>query len=151
PIDLYRAIHDRKQCAGCYYVYEYGQEQDDEENIYQAISKYGMYHYACCEDQMAVPYGRMTIPERPLEVEQLPADLQDELAKVHFADLSFAETPYIQPAQRVQSYSWDGGYLREDWKTYQANPGQEKEYAELYKAASQGDYYGDFDFQPPGS
>jgi hypothetical protein len=100
---------------------------------------------------MAVPYGRMMMPERPLEVEQLPAELQDQLAKVHFADLSFAQTPYIQPAGRTPSFSWDGGYLREDWKTYQANPGQEAEYAEAYKQFIQEEYYEGINYLPPGS
>jgi hypothetical protein len=100
---------------------------------------------------MAVPYGRVTIPERPIEVEDLPAELQDLLAKVQFADVSFAEMPYIQPASRVPSYTWDGGFLREDWKVYQANPGQEKEYASLYEELASGGYPEGVTFEPPSS
>jgi hypothetical protein len=146
PIDLYRSIHDRGQCDGCYYMYDLPAAEDPLQPIY---SQSGLYHYVCCESQMAVPYGRLTIPERPLEVDELPSELQDRLAKVHFADLSFSKTPYIQPAERMPSYTWDGGFLREDWKTFQANPGQEKEYEELYKSIAEYGNLDGFNYQPP--
>jgi hypothetical protein len=151
PIDLYRQIHGRNQCAGCYYEFSLEPFDDIEPPQY---SKLGLYYYACCEDQMAVPYGRHTIPEQPLNIDQLPPELQAEFKKLQFADLSFSQTPYIQPAQRTPSYSWDGGYLREDWQTYQANPGQEEEYEEIYKfytEMQQDEYLANFKLQPPGS
>jgi hypothetical protein len=147
PLDLYRQIHDRNLCTGCYY--EFGLESF-QGNVPPEYSKMGLFYYVCCEDQMAVPYGRHTVPERPLNIAQLPPELQSELKKVRFTDVSFANTPYIQPAQRVESYAWDGGYLREDWQTFQANPGQEQEYAEFYTNVVNDDYFGDFKLQPPG-
>jgi hypothetical protein len=151
PIDLYRQIHERNQCAGCYY--EFSLEPFDGIELPE-YSKLGLFYYACCEDQMAVPYGRHTVPEQPLNIKQLPAELQEQFTKLQFADLSFSQTPYIQPAQRTASFSWDGGYLREDWETYQANPGQEKEYEEIYKfyrELQDDEHLARFKLEPPGS
>src|SRR5262249_19004178 len=146
PIELYRSIHASQQCRGCYYVYsvEYGRDGAPPQ-----YSECGMFYYACCEGQMAAPYGRHTIPERPVNLDQLPADLRAELAKVAFGDLSFAETPYIQPVGRAPCFTWDGGYIAEDWKTFRANPGQEAEYAELYRNLQQEGYGGDFIYETP--
>lgn len=145
PIELYRSIHAREQCLGCYFVYslEYGHEDFPPQH-----SERGIYLYSCCESQMAAPYGRHTIPERPLTVDQLPADLRTKLAKVAFADLSFAETPYIQPVSHFPCFTWDGAYIDEDWQTFRANPGQEAEYGEMYRNFHE-DFGGDFKFEPP--
>jgi hypothetical protein len=150
PIELYRQLHERNHCAGCYYEYMLTSYEGYEPPEY---SSSGLFYYVCCEDQMAVPYGRHTVPERPLNIGQLPAELQAEFTKLQFTELSFAQTPYIQPAQRTPSFSWDGGYLREDWQTYQANPGQEKEYEEIYKFYTEmqdDEYLANFKLQPPG-
>jgi hypothetical protein len=146
PIELYRQLHERNQCAGCYYEYTLTPSDGYEPLEYSSC---GLFYYICCEDQMAVPYGRHTVPERPLNIEQLPPELQTELKKLQFTDLSFSQTPYIQPAQRAVSYTWDGGYLREDWQTYQANPGQEAEYQEFYNDTIGDDYFAHFKLQPP--
>jgi hypothetical protein len=147
PIELYRQLHERNQCAGCYYEYMLTQYEGYEPPEYSGL---GLFYYVCCEDQMAVPYGRHTVPERPLNIAQLPPEVQSEFKKLQFTDVSFANTPYIQPAQRVESYAWDGGYLSEDWQTFQANPGQEQEYAEFYRNVINDDYFGDFKLKPPG-
>jgi hypothetical protein len=148
PIELYRQLHERNQCAGCYYEYTLTPYDGYAPPEY---SELGLFYYICCEDQMAVPYGRHTVPEQPLNINQLPAELQAEFKKLQFTDLSFAQTPYIQPAQRTQSYVWDGGYLREDWQTFEANPGQEQEYEEFYKFIAEDDYFANFKLQPPGT
>jgi hypothetical protein len=148
PLELYRSIHDQGACLGCHYLFEvFGYD----EFAPPQYSKSGLYHYSCCEDQFAAPYGRHTIPEIPLSIDQLPAELRDKLAKVQFTNLSFAQTPYIQPAGRTKSYCWDGGYLTEDFKTVKANPGQEAEYKECYQNMASEEYFSDFTFEPPNS
>jgi hypothetical protein len=146
PIELYRSLHAHEQCLGCYFVFslEYGHDDFPPQH-----SERGIYLYSCCESQMAAPYGRHTMPERPLTVDQLPADLRSGLAKVAFGDLSFAETPYIQPVSHFPCFTWDGGYIDEDWKTFRANPGQEAEYGELYRNLHEDGFGGDFEFEPP--
>ena len=88
-------------------------------------------------------------PRGPLTIDELPANLRAELEALRFTNLSFAETPYIQPAARTKTFCWDGGYLTEDFKTFKANPGQEAEYKECYKNMSGDNYYSDFEFEPP--
>jgi hypothetical protein len=146
PIELYRTLHDQGACMGCFYMFELDDTKGYESPQY---SKAGLYHYTCCADQLAAPYGRRTIPEEPLKIEQLPAEVRDELAKLQFTELSFDETSYVQPAGRTKSYCWDGGYLAEDFKTFKANPGQEAEYKECYKNMAGEGYYGEFEFEPP--
>jgi hypothetical protein len=146
PLAVYRSLHDRGACPGCFYMFELSPYEGIEPREY---SKFGLYHYNCCEDQLAVPYGRHTIPDKPLEIDQLPPELRDEFVRLQFTDLSFADTPYIQPASRTKSFCWDGGYLAEDFKTFKANPGQEDEYKECYKNMTTEGYINDFKFEPP--
>jgi hypothetical protein len=96
------------------------------------------------------PVGRVSIPDRPLNVNDLPTDVQEQLAKLRFHDVSFDKTPYIQPAERTESYTWDGGYLTDDWKTFRPNPGQEKEYEQFYKQVADNAPSDGFDYQPLG-
>lgn len=145
-IEDHAAIHSQQLCKACVEIYS---DYEDEEPFRENPSLIGLYFYSCCESQRAYPYGRVSLPSAPLRLDQLPEDLKDKIQQVCFADLSFADTAFIQPAERTKSFSWDGGYLSEDWKHYRANPGQEEEYREMYEANKD---YADSDgieFDPP--
>jgi len=145
-IDDHKALHDRNICRACVEIYS---DFNEEDPFRENPSLIGLYFYSCCEGQMAYPYGRVSLPETPMRLDQLPSDLQKRLKQVSFTDISFAETAFIQPAERVKSVSWDGGYLSVDWKHYRTNPGQEEEYRDLYDANKE---YGEVDgieYDPP--
>lgn len=134
PISVHKALHEQSLCRGCYWAYSLDLDDDSTQP-----SKLGLYYYECCEGQSAYPYGRRSLPSAPLHIDNMPQELREGLMKVQFQNLSFADTPYLQPPELVKSYSWDGGYLATDWKTYRANPGQEDQYREIYQQMSEYD------------
>jgi hypothetical protein len=142
---VHRDLHERSICLGCYHDYRFEEMPEYQTTQPSAV---GLYFYECCEGQAAYPYGRRSLPSAPLHIDDMPQELRAGLMQVQFGDLSFAETAYLQPAEKVKSYSWDGGYLASDWKTYRANPGQEAEYREIYQEMSE---YGEdgIVYEPP--
>jgi hypothetical protein len=145
PLEVHRIVHDQNLCRACVNIYMF----EDEESHHDNPSALGLYFYTCCEAQMAYPYGRVSLPKRPLRLEQLPQDLQERLVQVRFNDISFAVTRYIQPAERVESSTWDGGYLSADWKHYRANPGQEDQYKEIYLSMKECEDQDGIEYMPP--
>ena len=47
------------------------------------------------------PYLRLTVPEQPLHVDQLPPSVREVVAAVRFDGLTFAEERAIQPAEQM--------------------------------------------------
>jgi hypothetical protein len=87
-------------------------------------SQHGFYQYShTCENWISGPYGRIGVPANPVHVDQLPPQLRNNLKSVTF-DVSFAETPYIQPAADHQCASWEMRWLDLDGKEH-LMPGME--------------------------
>jgi hypothetical protein len=145
PLEVHKIIHDQDLCRGCVNIYMF----EDEESHHDNPSALGLYFYSCCEAQAAYPYGRVSLPKQPLRLDQLPSELQKKLVQVRFNDISFAETRYIQPPERVESSTWDGGYLSTDWKHYRANPGQEDQYKEIYPSLKEYEAHDGIEYTPP--
>jgi hypothetical protein len=145
PLEVHKVIHDRNLCQACVEIDTF----EDEESYGENPSALGLYLYSCCEAQAAYPYGRVSLPKQPLRLDQLPPELQKKLVQVRFNDISFAETRYIQPPERVESSTWDGGYLSTDWKHYRANPGQEDQYKEIYPSLKEYEDHDGIEYTPP--
>ncbi len=54
----------------------------------------------------ASPYGRRSLPESPIHVDQLPPSLRSAMNLAVFENLSFAETTRIQPVEHVLCAAW---------------------------------------------
>jgi hypothetical protein len=74
---------------------------------------------------MPEPYGRLFTPVRPLIVGNAPPSLRDQLAKRVHLDVSFASSPYIQPAELVPCTWASAAYLASDGFTVRPLPGTE--------------------------
>jgi len=55
---------------------------------------------------IAEPYGRVLTPERPLTLDEAPAPVRDLLARRARLDISFASSPYVQPAELIPCVGW---------------------------------------------
>ena len=73
-----------------------------------ALARRGIFVYAAHDMRfnMPEPYGLALSPAVPLKVAELPATLSAELAKRPRLDVSFATTPYVQPAELVPCATW---------------------------------------------
>jgi hypothetical protein len=61
------------------------------------------------ENWIAGPYSRKAAPSDPLKIDALPVELRKEIAE--FKNISFAETPFFQPAEHVKCESWESWYV----------------------------------------
>jgi len=57
------------------------------------------------------PYIRLSVPERPLHVDQLPPPVRDVVTAVRFDGLTFAEERAIQPAEQYLCASEQSEFL----------------------------------------
>lgn len=98
-------LHARAACLGCYRDWSSAED----------IATHGVYRYEhTCENWIAGPYARATVPSRPLTLDQVPKAIRD--AAIAF-DGRFAETPKLQPAEHWSCSSWESGWLSSDGKT----------------------------------
>jgi hypothetical protein len=99
------------------------------------FARRGIFAYRAHTDRfnMPEPYGRLFTPVRPLIVGDAPPPLRDQLAKRVHLDVSFASSPYIQPAELVPCQTWaSAAYLASDGFTVRPLPGAERaDYLEL--------------------
>lgn len=98
-------LHAREACLGCYR--DWSSSED--------IATHGVYRYEhTCENWIAGPYARATVPSKPLTIDQIPKEIRK--AAVAF-DGRFADTPKLQPAEHWSCSSWEAGWLSSDGKT----------------------------------
>lgn len=132
----FERLHADGSCRYCTYHYAETDEDEPEEDEGGSahLANYGLFSYSHLTDNwVAGAYGRDREPREPVKVDQLPPDLRDMLGRVRFQDLSFRETPFIQPVEHVPCEAWSGGYLTADGKTIRAIPGRENDYASEYE------------------
>ena len=99
-------LHARDACLGCYR--DWGGSAEE-------IASHGIYRYEhTCENWIAGPYARATVPSKPLTIEQIPKGIRD---KAIAFDGRFADTPKLQPAELWSCTSWEAGWLSSDGKT----------------------------------
>jgi hypothetical protein len=100
-------LHAREACNGCY--------RDWSEGGGNEIASHGAYRYEhTCENWIAGPYARATIPNQPLTIEEIPKSIRD---KAIAFDGRFADTLKLQPAEHWSCTSWESGWLSADGKT----------------------------------
>lgn len=101
-----------EQLVGMEFYYTY-------EGMPDSLATRGIYVYGhTCENWIAGPYGREEIPDSPLHVDQLPPQLRQQLKQCRFEQISFADSPHIQPAEYVECSAWDDRFLGMDGKQY---------------------------------
>jgi hypothetical protein len=124
---LFRRLHENGDCLGCFYhpSEEYEEEWPD-------LAAHGIYRYGhLTENWISGPYGRESLPARPVHVDQLPPALRNQVKRMRF-DLRFAETPFIQPVEHTECASWEAAYLDCAGKKIRPFPGKEDEYRDAY-------------------
>ena len=100
-------LHARSACLGCY------RNWSDEEDL----ASHGVYRYEhTCENWIAGPYARATVPAKPLTIEDqtIPQAIRDQAVAYNGR---FADTPKLQPAEHWPCTSWESGWLSSDGKT----------------------------------
>jgi hypothetical protein len=98
-------LHAREACMGCYRDYR---EAND-------IATHGVFNYDhTCENWIAGPYARVSVPKRPLTIKEIPQSVRDKAIAYNG---KFSETPKLQPAEHWECQSWESGWLSSDGKT----------------------------------
>jgi hypothetical protein len=123
-----RALRASPDYVGSKFYDPRGELVEDEE--YNPFPARGFYCYDhLCENWIAGPYGRSSVPERPLKLEELPAPFRDAVGAMRFTRLSFAETRTIQPVEHTECGSWEPGWMDSEGE-YHAFEGREDEFEE---------------------
>jgi hypothetical protein len=92
-----------------------------------------VYETGPMDEAFADHYHRMSVPEKPLHIDELPPQAREAVASMRFDTLDFAKTKVFQPVELTECGTWDAAYLASDGKTVKAVPGREKEYAEFFE------------------
>src|SRR5262245_3173822 len=119
---------------------------DESEDMLPPLARYGLYEYEhLCENWVAGPYGRYRVPGRPVHIDQLPPAMRTRLKPPLLADLRFADTVHLQPAEHWECDSWEPAWLGLD-RVVRPFPGRGDDYEELYDMRA--DFPG-LQFEPP--
>jgi hypothetical protein len=123
PEAFVEQLHDQGLCQGCFWHWRMGEDEPNAAEYGFYLFRHPMFNAA------ALAYGRILVPTRPLHVDQLPARHRAQFKKFTFPELSFAETPHIQPVEHADCAAWGLSYetLAGDEK---AMPGREREWEE---------------------
>lgn len=120
----------------------------DDEDL-QNLARRGFFvfeHLDRFENWISGPYGRRSVPSRPLSIDDLsPADRR-RVAGAAFSTLRFADVPLLQPAEHAEVVSWQSAWVASDGKTVRPIPGQEDGYLDDYQNRDADD---GLDWQPP--
>jgi len=63
---------------------------------------------------VAEPYGCVLTPQQPLTLDEAPAPVRDVLVRRARLDISFASSPYVQPAELIPCVAAGAVYLASD-------------------------------------
>jgi len=133
PLKTFRDLHKRGLCRGCFSHFV---AEDDAE-----VSGYGIYNYEHLDGPCANPYGQLTRPAHPVHIDQLPPDARKLVCQMRL-NLSFAETPIIQPVEHGPAQAYDGAYLDSTGRVIRPIPDQEDMFYEaLYDLDELRKYY----------
>jgi hypothetical protein len=115
----FRALHEAGICRGCFLLSSswYG-------DVFMA--RLGLYTYGDADD-FRRRYYREQIPDHPLRLDQLPADLRPWVSQVQYDTLCFAQTEYLLPLAHHPVLSYGCVYLDET-NTFRPVPGYESAY-----------------------
>lgn len=146
PAETIQRLHASGACRGCFWYFA-GDPAEENEHDPDLASR-GLYDYQhLTENWISGPYGRQRVPLRPLHIDQLPPALRNEIKQFRFDNLSFAETPYIQPVEHTECASWEAAWIDSTGKKVRPMPGREDSYADAYAELS--DMGDRLDIEPP--
>jgi hypothetical protein len=92
----------------------------------------GLYAYGhLTENWISGPYGRNSVPARPVHVDQLPPALRGLVKSFVFDGLSFRDAVHLQPLEFGPCVSWESAWLDTEG-AIRPVPGREEEYASNY-------------------
>lgn len=112
-------LHTRGACLACWPIWR-DAELDD-------VSKHGVYFYEhSCDNWIAGPYARVTVPSAPVSVDRLPREIREQAVRF---PARFAETVELQPAEIWPCDAWGPAWLASDRKTVHAFPDRDDDYA----------------------
>jgi hypothetical protein len=141
----YQELHAAGYCLHCRQTRE-----DERERAEAAPARGSLFHYEHQTDNwISGPYALETQPAQPLTLEQLPPRLRSALQGARFQELSFRETPLIQPVEHFTCVSWDCAWLSPDGSEARPIPGREAEYEAVYIAWLRSPDDEDYDMAPP--
>jgi hypothetical protein len=126
PRETFRNLHKSGLCRGCFMYFGSGDDRDN-------MSGIGIYQYDHLDDGPgANPYGQLTRPSRPVHIDQLPPEARKLIGRMRL-NLSFEETPIIQPVEHGPCVAWGGAYVDATGKVIRPIPGREGSfYSSLY-------------------
>lgn len=128
---------------GCVSLYDFDGED-------RPLAEHGFYEYDhLTENWISGPYGRESVPARPIHIDQLPPDLRDRLDALRYDKLRFAETLHIQPVELGECASWESAYVDVTGKRIGPMPGKEDEYEEAYSDLQKFGSNAGFEVEPP--
>jgi hypothetical protein len=117
--EVFRQIHERNECLGCF--------PDNESEDSPDIGEFGLFHYEhTTENWISGPYVRSSQPDAPVSASDLDPQL---VASAAVFDGTFGESRDIQPAERWVCASWESAWLALDRRTVRPFAGKEREYA----------------------
>lgn len=120
----YRKLHNGGRCLGCFTWMDI----DDDGSTAAQLGFYSYDHLG--GNRSSNPYGRKKLPANPIHVDQLPPDVRRHIGQLRFENLSFAQTPHIQPVEHFDCASWQARYWTVDGKEERPIPGREDEFEE---------------------
>jgi hypothetical protein len=124
PRGVFQNLHDSGTCRGCYGWF-WGPPDEDGCDL----SAFGVYHYHHLEGPAANPYGQHVSPAQAVHVDQLPPDLRALVSRLR-VDVSFAETPLLQPAEHWACTAYGTAYLDSTGKVIRPLKGREQLFRE---------------------
>lgn len=142
-IEQWQRIHEYGDCKGCARYYSAFESLSG-----FAPSRHGLFTYThLTENWVSGPYGRRSIPEHPIHIDQLPPHLRDGFKMALFPNLIFSETAHLQPVEHVACDSWEAAYMDVDGYTIRPIPGREEDYDYAYTILQ--DYEDEYYVEPP--
>lgn len=113
-----RDILQSGDCIAC--VKDIGTTDFEEQNLLP-----GVFHYGDCdpEEGFCGPYFRGTAPVEPLTIDRLPEPLRAFISQVTFSNLSFMESPLLQPLEHLPCKCHWSEYVDIDGRTIRNPPG----------------------------
>jgi hypothetical protein len=123
---LAERLHGSGACLGCSWYFR----SEEEEEHSPDMTARGLFTYSHLTDPLIPgPYGRVSLPARPIHVDQLPPRIRDAVKAVCFDTLRFADTTHIQPVEHAPCVSRVPAYLDVTGEKIGPIPGKEEEYA----------------------
>ncbi len=102
--------------------------------LYEMPGVLGLYEYGYdgWGSDVLKPYRRISSPQKPLHVDELPPDLAAQLRRGTLYDVSFAKGDPVQFAKEFGVQAWSMPIAYVDGKTVRPMPGAAQDYANLY-------------------